>query len=233
MKRLAAFLLAATMLLALTLAANGDFVPWGAADGSEFAARDDALGDRWKDSGPWLVLLLLPLALAGFRRGLFFMLPLLLANGLMLPASAQAGWVDRNPGHDAASQDPEPESSEKPVGEPGPAPQVDPTVDIHLLDPIAERAAREHLADAGTALGIDGDAVGERPPGVDRHLPGAERGRRLPHECGNSSGVRALPGGMRPGKDLGAGPRPRRRWRLRGPRRAPSASSRPRCRRGT
>jgi Ca-activated chloride channel family protein len=67
-------------------------VLWGAAEGSEFAARDDALGDRWKDSGPWLALLLLPLALAGFRRGLFFMLPLLLANGLMFPASAHAGW---------------------------------------------------------------------------------------------------------------------------------------------
>jgi len=72
--------------------ANGDSVLWGAAEGSEFAARDDALGDRWKDSGPWLVLLLLPLALAGFRRGLFFMLPLLLANGLMFSASAHAGW---------------------------------------------------------------------------------------------------------------------------------------------
>jgi len=72
--------------------ASGDSELWGSAEGPDFAARDDALGDRWKDSGPWLVLLLLPLALAGFRRGLFFMLPLLLVNGLMLPTSAHAGW---------------------------------------------------------------------------------------------------------------------------------------------
>ena len=67
---------------------------WGAADEAEFARRDDGLGERWKDSGPWLVLLLLPLALAGFRRGLFFMVPLLLVNGMLLPSSAQAGWWD-------------------------------------------------------------------------------------------------------------------------------------------
>lgn len=65
---------------------------WGAVDGVEFKRRDDALGERWKDSGPWLVLLLLPLTLAGFRRGLFFVLPLVLANGLLLPQQANAGW---------------------------------------------------------------------------------------------------------------------------------------------
>jgi Ca-activated chloride channel family protein len=54
--------------------------------------RDDALGERWKDSGPWLVLLLLPLALAGFRRGLFFAFPLLIAGSLALPQPAEAGW---------------------------------------------------------------------------------------------------------------------------------------------
>jgi Ca-activated chloride channel family protein len=65
---------------------------WGSLDGAEFARRDDALGERWKDTGPWLVLLLIPLVLAGFRRGLFFLLPLVLANGLLLPQPAQAGW---------------------------------------------------------------------------------------------------------------------------------------------
>jgi Ca-activated chloride channel family protein len=65
---------------------------WARQDGSEFALRDDALGERWKDAGPWLVLLLLPLAAAGFRRGLLFVLPLLLLNGLALPRSASADW---------------------------------------------------------------------------------------------------------------------------------------------
>jgi Ca-activated chloride channel family protein len=65
---------------------------WLEQDGSEFTRRDDALGERWKDAGPWLVLLLLPLALAGFRRGLFFVIPVLLANGLFIPQPAHAGW---------------------------------------------------------------------------------------------------------------------------------------------
>jgi Ca-activated chloride channel family protein len=72
-------------------AAYSSAEPWGEPDGSEFTRRDDSLGERWKDAGPWLVLLLLPLALAGFRRGLFFGLPLLL-NGMLLPGDAQAGW---------------------------------------------------------------------------------------------------------------------------------------------
>jgi len=65
---------------------------WAQQDGSEFALREDALGERWKDAGPWLVLLLLPLAAASFRRGLFFLLPLLLLNGIALPRDAAAGW---------------------------------------------------------------------------------------------------------------------------------------------
>lgn len=52
------------------------------------------MGERWKDAGPWLVLLLLPLAAASFRRGLFFVLPLVLLNGLALPRDAAAGWWD-------------------------------------------------------------------------------------------------------------------------------------------
>jgi Ca-activated chloride channel family protein len=65
---------------------------WLDRDGSEFARRDDTLGERWKDAGPWLVLALLPLALAAFRRGLFFALPLVLAGGLAAPRDAAAGW---------------------------------------------------------------------------------------------------------------------------------------------
>jgi Ca-activated chloride channel family protein len=67
---------------------------WLEQDGSEFTRRDDALGERWKDTGPWLVLLLIPLALAGFRRGLFFLLPLLIFNGLAIPTEARADWWD-------------------------------------------------------------------------------------------------------------------------------------------
>jgi Ca-activated chloride channel family protein len=85
-------------LVAVAEAGGGKYTELGAAasadklwlehDGSEFAQRDDALGERWKDAGPWLVLLLLPLALAGFRRGLFFVAPLLILNGFLLPKAA-------------------------------------------------------------------------------------------------------------------------------------------------
>jgi Ca-activated chloride channel family protein len=67
---------------------------WAQHDGSEFALRDDALGERWKDAGPWLVLLLIPLVAASFRRGLFFVLPVFLCSGLVLPRDAAAGWWD-------------------------------------------------------------------------------------------------------------------------------------------
>jgi Ca-activated chloride channel family protein len=65
---------------------------WLEHEGSEFARRDDALGERWKDMGPWLVLLLLPLALTGFRKGLFFIMPLFFTAGLTTPNQAQADW---------------------------------------------------------------------------------------------------------------------------------------------
>lgn len=74
--------------------ASSGSAPWGAADGAGFELREDALGERWKDVGPWLVLLLIPLALAGFRRGLFFLLPLALGNALFLPGEARADWWD-------------------------------------------------------------------------------------------------------------------------------------------
>jgi len=66
--------------------------PWLDQESSEFMRRDDALGERWRDVGPWLVLLLLPVALVAFRRGLFFVLPLMLSSGLLLPRDAAAGW---------------------------------------------------------------------------------------------------------------------------------------------
>ena len=68
--------------------------PWASAEGSEFARKDDALGERWKDLGPWLVLALLPLVALGFRRGLLFMLPLFVLPGLLVSNSAQAGFWD-------------------------------------------------------------------------------------------------------------------------------------------
>ncbi len=79
-------------------AAMQDSVPWMSLEGGEFARREDSLDQRWKDAGPYLLLLLLPLALVGFRRGLLFCLPLLLPS-LLLSASlyspsVQAGWWD-------------------------------------------------------------------------------------------------------------------------------------------
>jgi Ca-activated chloride channel family protein len=67
---------------------------WLGSEGAEFTRRDDAMGERWKDGGPWLVLLLLPFAMAAFRRGLFFVLPLMLFNGLLLTQDAEAAWWD-------------------------------------------------------------------------------------------------------------------------------------------
>ena len=68
--------------------------PWAAVEGSEFTRKDDALGERWKDTGPWLVLVLLPLVAFSFRRGLLFVLPLLILPGLLLPGDASAGFWD-------------------------------------------------------------------------------------------------------------------------------------------
>ena len=69
--------------------------PWLDPDGSAFSLRDDALGERWKDAGPWLVLLLLPAVAAGFRRGLLFLLPVCLLPGLLMSNTARADlWDD-------------------------------------------------------------------------------------------------------------------------------------------
>jgi Ca-activated chloride channel homolog len=47
------------------------------------AMPEDAAGSRWRDRGPWFALLLLPLALAGFRRGWL----LVLACSIAWPAA--------------------------------------------------------------------------------------------------------------------------------------------------
>ena len=68
---------------------------WLELHGSEFSLRDDAIGKRWKDMGPWLLILLLPLVAAGFRRGLLFAWPVLLLPGMLLSQSARADlWDD-------------------------------------------------------------------------------------------------------------------------------------------
>jgi len=66
--------------------------PWRSSEGKEFTRREDALEQRWKDAGPWLVLLVLPLAVAGFRRGVLFLLPLWLLGTWLYAPAAQANW---------------------------------------------------------------------------------------------------------------------------------------------
>ena len=79
-----------------TLAAdNGDLDALfsGAVRGSGRVASDESLAtDRWREEGPWLVLLLLPLAALAFRRGWVLML---LVVVLPWPQAAQASaWDD-------------------------------------------------------------------------------------------------------------------------------------------
>ncbi|GMR17435.1 MAG: VWA domain-containing protein [Gammaproteobacteria bacterium] len=64
-----------------------------ADDPGAAAAADESLGtDQWQEEGPWLLLLLLPLAAMAFRRGL--LLVVVLAS-LPLARPAQAfGWQD-------------------------------------------------------------------------------------------------------------------------------------------
>ena len=83
--------------------------PWSSVDGSEFTRKDDALGERWKDAGPWLVLVLLPLVAFSFRRGLLFLLPLLIVPGFLISTDAKAGlwddlWASRDQQAQAALQ---------------------------------------------------------------------------------------------------------------------------------
>lgn len=64
---------------------------WADRDSQAFERREAALEERWQDAGPWLVLLLLPVLLAGFRRGLLFALTLGVLPALT-PTQVQAGW---------------------------------------------------------------------------------------------------------------------------------------------
>ncbi|MFT4862396.1 MAG: Ca-activated chloride channel family protein [Pseudohongiellaceae bacterium] len=52
--------------------------------------------DVWYEAGPWLLLLVLPIAALSFRRGWLFAISLIFGSGLMLPAQeAQAiEWLD-------------------------------------------------------------------------------------------------------------------------------------------
>jgi Ca-activated chloride channel family protein len=62
--------------------------------GSE-SERTDLTTDTWQSRGPWLVLLLLPLAALVFRRGWLLILVLQVGLGLGLPRPAMAlGWND-------------------------------------------------------------------------------------------------------------------------------------------
>ncbi|MBK5932056.1 VWA domain-containing protein [Halochromatium salexigens] len=60
------------------------------------AERDPMLAERWRELGPWIALLLVPLAALAFRRGWLALLLITLAPGaLLLPRPALAfGWAD-------------------------------------------------------------------------------------------------------------------------------------------
>ncbi|WP_426661467.1 tetratricopeptide repeat protein [Rhodanobacter aciditrophus] len=91
-------------LAAVAAAGGGRYVPMSANDADVAALRGELragatqtaqgqLGDEWQDRGPWLLLLLLPLAALAFRRGWLLLLPLALLP--MLPGSAHAAsWRD-------------------------------------------------------------------------------------------------------------------------------------------
>jgi len=91
-------------LSALAAAGGGRYAPMRADDGDVAALRGELragstqavkgqLGDEWQDRGPWLLLLLLPLAALAFRRGWLLLLPLVLLP--MLPGTAHAAsWRD-------------------------------------------------------------------------------------------------------------------------------------------
>lgn len=78
----------AANLTTLLATAASTASPGGAA--ADVAGVESA---QWRDRGPWLALLLLPLALAGFRRG--WLLALVLAAGVAPPRPAYAlQWSD-------------------------------------------------------------------------------------------------------------------------------------------
>ena len=91
-------------LAAVAAAGGGRYVAMSADDGDvavlkgelragSTQAAQGQLGDEWQDRGPWLLLLLLPLAALAFRRGWLLLLPLVLLP--MLPGTAHAAsWRD-------------------------------------------------------------------------------------------------------------------------------------------
>ncbi len=93
-------------LEALAAAGRGRYVTLDAGDRDTQALTDDAApgpgrvveqggltADQWREEGPWLLLVLLPLAALGFRRG--WLLPVLALAFLLPPAPGWAlGWQD-------------------------------------------------------------------------------------------------------------------------------------------
>ncbi|MGB5581504.1 MAG: VWA domain-containing protein [Woeseia sp.] len=74
------------------------------AAGSSAASDDDLATDQWQDEGPWLLLLLVPLASLAFRRGWVLVVAFLM---LPLPREAQAfDWQDlwKTPDQQAAAE---------------------------------------------------------------------------------------------------------------------------------
>ena len=91
-------------LAAVAAAGGGRYAPMSANDDDVAVLRGELhagstqlaqgqLGDEWQDRGPWLLLLLLPLAALAFRRGWLLLLPLVLLPAL--PGTAHAtDWRD-------------------------------------------------------------------------------------------------------------------------------------------
>jgi Ca-activated chloride channel family protein len=63
-----------------------------AAHSSDAAVSKEVTTTRYLDRGPWFAVLLLPLALLGFRRGWLMLVPLVLA--LHAPPAAAFSWTD-------------------------------------------------------------------------------------------------------------------------------------------
>jgi Ca-activated chloride channel family protein len=101
--------LEARSLRALAVAGGGNFAVLSADDSdldmllsgvvTKAAATDESLAtDRWREEGPWLLLLLLPIAALAFRRG-WLLVAVLLITPLPRPAEASLWddlWQNRN-----------------------------------------------------------------------------------------------------------------------------------------
>lgn len=89
---------------------------------SKTSASDVARANRWRDEGPWLLLLLVPLAALAFRRGWLMVLALALVVPVS-PAQAGVSWSDlwRNRDQQAAQAlaDNKPEQALKQAKSPG------------------------------------------------------------------------------------------------------------------